>query len=316
LRVLICGASGFIGSHLTAFLSKNGFEVFALSRETSSHFRIERLSKEYYHNLLSFPPPTFIQLQINKNFYTKLKKYLITNKIDVVINTISYGVDYNHQDLIKAEFTNISLASEILKIAGESEVKLYIHLGSSQEYGAQANKISEDSILMPTNLYGVTKAKGSESCLEISKKYNMKFVIFRLFSIYGPLENSEKFLPKLIHSLKNKESIDLTWGDQKRDYLFIEDLCKIISEAISLQKLIKFDIYNIASSKVKTIKDIAKIAVEATLADDTLLKWGKIPYRKNEIMNLEVSTERIFNLIKLEQSTSLHKGISILEKFI
>lgn len=312
MKVIIYGASGFIGSHLTSFLLKCGFEVFALTRESSNHLRIEKLCTEYYHSSL----PTYIQLKIDNNFYATLKKYLINNKIDAVINTISYGVDYKDQDIAKAEFTNIKLASELLEIAGEAKVKLYIHLGSSQEYGVQASRISEDTPLMPTSLYGITKTRGSELCLKKSENYEMKFVIFRLFSIYGPLENQEKFLPKLIHSLKYKNPLDLTSGEQKRDYLFVEDLCEIISEAILNYNLINHKTYNIASGKITTIKDIAKIAIEILQADSSLLKWGKIPYRKDEIMNLEISIDRILSLITWKQKTSLQQGILILEKYI
>jgi len=296
--ILIMGASGFLGSHFfKSFLANQNFFVYGLSRH--------HLDKKIY--ILTNKRNGKIETQIYNNKLSIFKN----NIFDVVINAISYGVNYNEQDSELAKFTNIVLCNELFRLSEDFGIKTFIHLGTSDEYGIMNGTINEDTQTNPQSIYGITKARGSEKLLRSSEGCSTNLVILRLFSIYGPNESDFKLMPTIINSLRNNKEIMMTGGNQMRNYLYINDLLNVILTFSSGIKYSQNKIYNVGSKNTLKIRDIAEDISAIMMSNFQLFKWGLLPYRESESFEFEVDLSNISHLLDLKyENYTLKKGIT------
>jgi len=296
--ILITGASGFLGRHLFKFFSANqDFFVYGLSRH--------HLDKNIY--ILS----NIIKGKIKTKIYNNKLSIFKNNNFDIVINAISYGVNHNEQDSELAKFTNIDVCNQLFSMSADFGIKTFIHLGTSDEYGAMNGTINEDTQTNPQSIYGITKLEGSEKLLRSSERYSTNLIILRLFSIYGPNESDFKLMPTIINSLRNNKEIMMTGGNQMRNYLYINDLLNVILTFSSGIKYSQNTIYNVGSKNTLKIRDIVKDISAIMMSNFQLFKWGLLPYRESESFEFEVDLSNISHILELKyENYTLKKGIT------
>jgi nucleoside-diphosphate-sugar epimerase len=296
--ILIMGISGFLGSHLfKSFLADQNFFVYGLSRH--------HIDKKIY--VLTNKRNGKIETQ---NYNNKISVFK-DNIYDVVINAISYGVNYNERDSELAKFTNIDLCNELFTLSNDFGVKTFIHLGTSDEYGVMHGTINEDTQTNPQSIYGITKTKGSEKLLRSSEEYSTNLIILRLFSIYGSNESDFKLMPTIINSLRDNKEIMMTGGNQMRNYLYINDLLKVILIVSARTKSPQNKIYNVGSKNTLTIRGIAEEISALMTGNFKLFKWGLLPYRESESFEFRVDLANISHLLDLKyENYTLKNGIT------
>jgi len=295
MRVAIFGSNGFIGSHLSNYLStKKSLDILCMVRENSDLSVLEKLKIKYLNNKLNY----FIY---NPNNLIDLFK---DQKIDMIINLISYGVNQDHKNKKIAHKVNTEMPVALYKVASENNVKYFIHFGTSQEYGNE-KYIKESIERKPISIYGKSKYEGCNACIEeYIKNKNCKLVILRPFSIYGECESEKKLIPSLINSIKKQTKLSLTEGLQDRNYLYVEDLIKYIYLVIGEISNLEFIDYNIGSAKNIKIKNIAKIISDITNMSENSLNWGAVSYRDGETMEFKADFNRIYGKVgKLDEHT-------------
>ena len=193
-----------------------------------------------------------------KNIINFFKKKYIIKKInrEDSINKINFknyhfiinvAADvYNEKIMFQ---NNTELVSDILhKIIKENTRIRLIHFGSSGEYGAINKKSKEDDLIVPRTVYEGTKAAATVLVQAYSKQYNLKSIIIRPFSIYGPYENKTRILPNIFrHFLMNKE---LKIYNGYHDYTYIDDLILFLDLLIKKNLITGFgEITNFGSGK-------------------------------------------------------------------
>ena len=307
MRIAIFGSNGFIGSHLSNYLcTKGSYEILCMVRENSNLSVLEKLKVKYSNNKLNY----FIY---NPNNLSDVFK---GQKIDMVINLISYGVNQEYKNEEIARKVNTEMPVNLFKVASKNNVKYFIHFGSSQEYGNQ-EYISETAERKPISLYGKTKYAGCNACIEeYSKNKKCKLTILRPFSIYGECESEKKLIPSLITSIKKQTKLSLTGGLQDRNYLYVEDLNMYMHHVISKISSLEYIDYNIGSANNIKIKDIAKIISDITNMSGSSLKWGEETYRDGETMQFKADLNRIYAKIgKLDEYT-MHDALQKINLFM
>jgi len=303
MKILILGISGFIGGHIFRHLTKLGHDnIFGLSRHKLNHGsllinNIDNKSKKLSKNILP-------------NNIKSLEEYFKKNKFDIVINAISYGVNYADKNGEIAKSINNDLVLDYYFLSSHSGIKKYIHFGSSDEYGKMTGLINEETVFKPISIYGQSKHQGVENLLNEYSKNNLNnILILRLFSIYGPLESESKLIPYLLNAIKNNSQASMTEGLQLRNYLFIEDLLEIINYFINNINIHHELIYNVASKQSMTIRDIAT-RISKVIGSKINLSWGRIPYREGESFEYIVSTDKLRRHIKYEyEKNSFENGV-------
>lgn len=302
-KVLVTGATGFIGSNLVRKLYDKGYEVYVLLRPNSTlgTKRLEDYKKIY---------------KIYGNSKELVYKANELPQFDVCYNLASYGVDYRQQDIDLIIEGNIKFTLDIIDFCSKNNTKLLIHTGSCFEYGINENEfLTEEHNINPQSLYGSAKAASVIMANTYAKLKNVKMITVRPFGIYGINEGIHKLIPSLIKAAINKENIKLTEGYQIRDYLYIEDLLEAYMILSDNDNIDPYEIFNVCSSKKTSIRDIVKHICEISGTDMSLFKFGEIPYRKNEVMSFVGDNTKIVREINWKPKYSLREGLELTYKW-
>lgn len=295
-KIVLSGATGFIGSHLTRRLISEWADVYVISRENSNTWRIKDcLSQE---NIL------YCAI-INKEL---LNRIIGEIKPDIVFHLAAYGVNPEKRDYLEAINTNIIGTANMVSVAIEAEVKLFINTGTCFEYGQKSDKIVEREYLEPTNIYGSTKAASVLLAHQMAREGGLKIITLRPFGIYGEGESRNKFFPYVILSLLNNESVELTKCEQKRDYIYIQDLIDAYILAAQSEHLTD-EIINIGSGVAKSLRYFVE-TIKTKINSNLNINYGDRPYRDGEMWYLCTDIEKARNILGWKPKTSFEEGIS------
>ena len=136
---------------------------------------------------------------------------------------------YNKENMFES---NIVLTYQMLEVARKiPNLKHFIYIGSSSEYGRKSNPMKESDVLEPDSIYEGTKACGSMLTRAYGKTYNIQTSIVRPFSVYGPKEPLHRFLPKLYNEFKTDGDIKI--ADGVHDFIHIYDFVKGIDTVLN-----------------------------------------------------------------------------------
>ncbi|WP_459478705.1 NAD-dependent epimerase/dehydratase family protein [Clostridium saccharoperbutylacetonicum] len=295
---LVTGGTGFIGSHLIKSLINNDIKVYALIRPNSS-LGINRLDGI-----------------AGIEYIESSSKRLILNKslpqFDVCFNLAAYGVNYEQQNLNEMIEGNVKFLMDIIDFAVINNTKLLIHTGSCFEYGINEGKeISEEAKLDPQSLYGASKTAGYIIGNTYAKIKNVKMITVRPFGVYGPGEGNHKLIPQMIASIINGTKLDMTLGEQIRDYLYIDDLIDAYIKLATSKSIHYYESYNVCSSEAIKLKDLGKILADICNFNEKIFNYGAIPYRINEVMYFVGKNAKIENEVSWRPKISLRTGLKL-----
>jgi nucleoside-diphosphate-sugar epimerase len=296
--VFLTGATGFIGSHLLKRLIKEGCNVHISIRTNSSLWRIEDFKDK------------FIIHKIDLTDFEAVKSAIHQIKPDIIFHLAAYGVDYRKQDTHQSIDTNINTSVGLFEAFLENKVHKFIHTGSCFEYGQKNKPISEFDFLDPTSVYGATKASSVHLLSSMAKGIESgELVILRPFGVFGEYEGLHRFVPQVIDKLKSEYTVQMTLGEQIRDYIYIDDLIDayILAAVVPLEN--KVEIINIGSGKGIAMKDFASTISKQLGMGNNLLQFGTLPYRPDEMMYLVANVGKAKSVLGWEPKVSIEKGI-------
>lgn len=257
MGILLTGVTGFLGSQLAKAFIANGYDVVGLKRSSSDCSKINDIdtSKLYLHDV-----------DDSRSLHELLSSYDLKVVIHAATN---YGKNSHIEQVIK---DNELFALEVLKYALETDIA-FINTHSSLPALANPYSISKNNFLRWAKFLASNQYK--QGC----------FINIILEHFYG--YNDNRFVDYLIKAMwKQLPFIDLTAGKQQRDFIYIKDV--ISAYLIILQNIHGFnDKYNDISlglGKAIAIKDLAILIKNLTNNKLTELRFGQIPYRKDELM--------------------------------
>jgi len=295
-RILVTGASGFIGKHLVRKLIKKQFRIVCFDLNFDENFILEFSGQVELicGNLMD----TQIVKKTIKNFSPEYVFHLAGSK-----SRTNSLIEFKTSNEINYLGT-LNLFEVLLDC---KNLKLVTILGTIEEYGHTCSPFKEDSQELPNSAYGLSKLSTTKLAMIFYQQFNLPVVVLRPSIAYGPHQGEEMFIPALIKSLLKQQPFKMTEGNQLRDFLFIDDLTDALIKGISCICL-EGQIINIASGTSITIRDIAmKIAEMTNNKED--LKVGKLPYRNFEIMNYTVDIMKASTLLGWFPKTNLYEGL-------
>ena len=206
-KILVAGGTGFIGSNLISELITKGNKVISLSRKKKNKNH-EKEVDYIYHDLKN---------PLEKN---QLKSF---SDVDYVINCSGF---IDHRSFLnggKEVFHNhFETLYSLTNLAIEINAKAFIHIGSSDEYGANICPLNESIRESPQSPYALGKLLATHYLQQCHKQGILNTVILRPFLVYGENQSKERLLPYLIDNCLNDREFKVTWGEQIRDYLYIK----------------------------------------------------------------------------------------------
>lgn len=271
MRVLLTGATGFLGSHLLKRLLDLKYEVIILKRSFSNTWRIN----EYLNMVTAY--------DIDK---TDLKKVFQSNKIDMILHSATNQAKIN-KNIASIVESNIYFPIRLLQCAIDFQITRFINIDT----------------LLPKdiNSYALSKKQFVEWLKISSKDSSVKVINFKLEHLYGPMDDETKFINWLISQmLRNVKEINLTKGIQKRDFIYVEDAVAAILMVVNKQTLDKkFQEFDVATGKQISIKDFVEKTysiVKSKQNINSILNFGKVPYREGELMEVHVNINPLLSL--------------------
>jgi nucleoside-diphosphate-sugar epimerase len=268
-RVLITGISGFLGSQIAQKLCDKGFELIALKRETSDLSRCNEFSANVNW------------INISENWEQKV----IELNPNIIIHSAWEGVGAQERDNWQVQTNNLQFTLKLLSIAKEVNVKKFISFGSQAEYGYFSGVIDENYILEPKSAYGLSKHLCSQTIKVFCEQNNIDWYWLRLFSFFGEKEASNWFIPTLIKNISDNKPMDMTLGEQRYAYMYIEDLAEIIFNLIKSSAI--SGIYNLSSKNSVSLKEIVEKIISIIKPLKSQVNFGAMPYRDNQPMLIQ-----------------------------
>ena len=284
MKVLITGGTGYLGSKMAYRLTTKGYEVAILIR-----------SRSKVPNFLSqIPKFTINQCNNNDEIYEVIKNF----RPDLVFHAACcYG--RSNETFSEIISTNIGLGVAILNSLNQLlNPATFINVGTS--------------LPSDTSLYALTKNEfrnfGKLSVNHPS--LNLQFLNLSVEHFYGPKENENKFIPYILSKcLKIGSDIDLTLGEQKRDFIFIDDLINACLKIIErIPTFTKYESISVGSGEAYSIKDIVLLIHKLTESKSNL-KFGSLPYRSNEVMFSKADVS-VLKKLGWKPQVSIFQGIS------
>ena len=296
LKVLVTGATGFLGSHIVRQLLVRGHRVVAVHRTNSDPWRLRGVKEDIEW------------VEADLLCRTSIENALRKNHLDVVIHCAAYGVQYEQQDIDEAFRVNAQGTSHLILAAKEVGISRFIHIGSCFEYGDKNHPIHENEILEPTSLYGVSKASGTLLALVLSKQNNVPLVVVRLFGLWGPGEGKDRLVPQVIEHCLTGTRLKLTGCEQIRDYVFVEDAAWMLVDLMEIPEFVPFEIFNLASgTPIKLREFVTRIA--SLFHQEGLMLFGELPYRPTEMWHLVGNVEKWTKHVGEIRQSSISEGV-------
>lgn len=266
-RVLVTGAGGFIGSHLTETLIEKGAKVTAFVKSEQNTCKNDKTTnlKKVQSNLSGT-----IEGNIeNKTCRQKIKE----NNPEVIFHLAAEAyVPFSFDHPIETMKTNLIGTLNILHAAMDlKELKQIVCTSSGEIYGnATKGKISEDCPINPISPYAASKAAVDRYCYSYYKTYGLPIAIIRPFNTFGP-RKSNHVIPKFVQfALDNKPITIYGNGRQSRDFTYVDDTVEGFMLMGSRKEAIGKAI-NFGSGKDYSINQIAELVKKLCKSDSEII---------------------------------------------
>ena len=271
MRVLLTGATGFLGSHLLKALVNKDYEVVVLKRSTSDMWRLKGFENAFKsYDIDRVPLQTAFEEQ----------------PIDIVIHTACvYG--RKGESIEKILETNLMFGIELLNTAINFNTRIFLNTGTLLD--------------KQINAYALSKNQFEEWLQVTSDK--IQVINLKLEHMFGEQDGNDKFTTWILNELKQqKPTIPLTAGTQKRDFIYIDDVVSAyltcLEQATQLKAFNDIEVGTGVLTPVKTFVTLVKSTLEKLKGSpiETQLNFGALPYREGEIMEPRVDNSVLCSL--------------------
>jgi nucleoside-diphosphate-sugar epimerase len=285
-KILIIGGTGFIGRNLIKKMRLENFEIFSISKKR----KLPKNTKNITYKSIDMT---------NKKKLKKLDKI----KFNIVIN-LGGNIDHqNPKQTLQAHYFGLK---NLISILNAKNLELFIQLGSSLEYGFLKSPQKEGQPCEPKSSYGKAKLKATNFLIRKCNSKKIKFVILRPYQIFGPFQKFDRLIPQVIKFCLQNKRFNCTEGNQKRDFLFIDDFVNLILKILNKKK-ISSGIYNVGFGKALKVKNVIKLIRKIIKTGKP--DFGKIKMRKDEMMNLYPKITKVKKYFSWKPKTDFSIGI-------
>lgn len=273
-RVLVTGATGFIGAAVARRVAACGPQLWLAGRDG------ERL------NAVAADCAGAAGCLADLSRPGEFARVYREARPAVVINLAGYGVDRDERDPLLAAALNTQLPAEMATTMAQDRecdwggMRL-VHAGSSFEYGRVDGPVREDSPARPISDYGRSKLAGAGKVLDARQLLGLRGVVARLFIVYGPGEHPTRLLPSLIGLAGAAGTLRLTAGQQRRDFTYVGDVAEGLLR-LGLAGPCP-GVVNLATGAHTSVREFAECAAELLGLWPQQLQFGALPYREDEV---------------------------------
>ncbi|MDD2688632.1 MAG: GDP-mannose 4,6-dehydratase [Candidatus Omnitrophica bacterium] len=295
-RVLITGAEGFIGSHLSRRLYRLGARVHIIVHPASSLWRIS----DILDKIKVWPVDLLDSARLTKVLH-KIKPLKIYH---LAANT-------DHRRILsffdKIFHDNIYAALNLLQSSTWVDMDCFVNTGTCEEYGTGNVPFEEGQRECPVSPYSASKTCITHTCMMLQRSFGLPVVTVRPFLTYGPAQGQDMFIPSLILSCLRNKNFKMSPGRQTREFNYVDDMVEGFIKASVTPGAIG-EVINLGNGKEHRIIDVARMVKKLTKAKIEL-QTGILPYRPGEKMHFYSSSSKAKRILNWESKTDLEEGL-------
>ena len=250
MKILVTGAAGFIGSHLTEALLIKGHSVVAIDSLLPNLYPARRKISDWQLLANLETPPVRIQLDLREPFEAS-----ILEDCDYIFHLAAMpGLSLSWEQTKLYIDCNLLATANLLKACNQQYLKKFFYISTSSVYGRSING-NESSNLSPISPYGVTKLAAEAMVTAYSDATGIPFSIFRPFSVYGPRQRDDMAFNIFIEKLIRDQEINIFGdGSQSRTNTYVADLVDGLISGIEKAK--DHEVYNLSGPKPYSVLEV------------------------------------------------------------
>ncbi|HIK58604.1 MAG: NAD-dependent epimerase/dehydratase family protein [Nitrospira sp.] len=265
--VLVTGATGFIGSHLTRRLVREGWNVHAIVRPGSNLHLLKTVR-------------TKVSIHVHDETTEGMLKILEAAKPDIVFHLASFFLaKHKPKDINPLLESNLIFGTQLVEAMVEHKVFSLITTGTSWQH-------YENKEYSPVCLYAATKQAFEDIVQYYVEACSLKVITLKLFDTYGPDDPRAKLFALIKKVAENGEQLNMSDGEQLIDLVYIDDVIEaflVSSERFIQQKVSGYERYVITSGKPISLREVVALYSKVICKEVNII-WGGRPYRDREVM--------------------------------
>jgi dolichol-phosphate mannosyltransferase len=293
--ILVLGASGFVGANLLRALLPYRDDVYGTASRTPA-WRLDGIPAKHVK---------VVDLLIDSS----LDHLLGEVQPRTILDCVAYGA-YSFErssDLIYR--TNFNFVERLLSRLDKRNLSVYVHAGSSSEYGGNASGPLESAPLQPNSHYAVSKAAASHAIYYYGKSLGLPCANLRLYSVYGPLEDSSRLIPALVRSGDQGQYPEFVDPNISRDFIYTDDVVEAFLDVpLNLKPEDFGESFNVGTGRKTTIADCAATAKEVFgIAAEPVFTMKN---REWDVPDWYANIDKIETRIAWQPRTSFQEGLA------
>ena len=301
-EILITGADGFIGSHLTELLVQQGYKVKALAQYNSFN------NWGWLEDIACLDSVEVVCGDIRDPFFCEE----ITKGIDIIFHLAALiAIPYSYKAPASYVDTNVMGTLNICQAALKNKVSRIIHTSTSEVYGtAQYIPIDEKHPKQPQSPYSASKIAADAMAMSFYNSFDLPLTIVRPFNTYGPRQSARAVIPTVIIQIaKGEKFIQLGDITPTRDFNFIKDTCNGFLSVVENNKTIGEEI-NIGSGYEISIKNVCETIKKLLNSDiEIVCDENRFRPKNSEVLRLWCDNTKLKNLTGFIPKISLEQGL-------
>lgn len=304
MTILVTGAAGFIGSHTTRALLKDGNKVVGV--DDFNNFYDPEIKRKNIAEFLDNPRFEIEKADIRdkQEIFKIFKKYLPEKVIHLAARA---GVRPSIKDPILYHDVNINGTLSILNAAQTIGVKNFVFASSSSVYGGLKTTPFKESAwpLNPISPYAATKLGGENLCRYFHEQFGMNITCLRFFTVYGPSGRPDMAPCLFTKSILEGKPINrFGRGDTKRDYTFIEDIVDGVISAVKTP--LGYEIVNLGNNQPIALNEFIA-TIEKILGKSS--KIVELPEAEGDVKITYADIEKAKKLLGYKPKTKIENGM-------
>ncbi len=293
--IVVTGASGFVGANLFKKLLAVRTDVFAIEFRSKS-WRLADVKDDYIAAVDLTDPAA-------------AKNLIDTIHPQTVFNCVAYGA-YSFEENTRTIYqTNFQAVVNLVDLLLGQSFSAFVHAGTSSEYGTNSSGPGEDGPCDPNSHYAVSKLATSEYLRYVGRHRRFPCVSLRLYSVYGPLEDTSRLVPSVLRKALAGELPPFVDPNTSRDFVYVDDVCDaFILAAAKMNPHLYGEFFNIGSGVKTTIAELAT-TVRRLFNVPAEPVFGSMPGRKWDLPDWYANCSKAQALLDWRPMTSLRDGL-------
>jgi dolichol-phosphate mannosyltransferase len=296
-RILVTGASGFVGANLVRRALQDGHEVRLLVRANYQSWRVQEIASHVRFHTMELTDRQGMKALLNEV------------RPDWVFHLAAYGAYSNQRGIEQIMATNVLGCAALLDASVETGVEAFVNTGSSSEYGIKDHPAQEEETVEPNSYYAISKVAATHLCQFTARKLDVNVISVRLYSIYGPYEEPSRLIPTLIVRGMQGSLPPLVSPQIARDFVFVDDAVEAILTIAATPVIPRGSVYNICSGRQVTLREAVDTACR--LMDVKVApSWETMPNREWDTQTWVGSPAKLEREVGWRMRTSFSMGLA------